>query len=67
MSANDSKPADEQPEGRKVECPQCGCRHCLVVYTILLPRGRVRRRHECRHCGKMFSTTEGVGQGPKHA
>lgn len=44
-----------------IECRRCGCQHFLVLYTRPAPRGRIKRRRECRHCGARMTTFEGGG------
>ena len=39
-------------------CRACGCRHFRVLYTRPDPRGGLRRRRECRHCGRRITTWE---------
>ena len=41
-----------------IECPQCGCRHFYTTHTEPLRDGRIRRRKECRHCGRKLVTYE---------
>jgi DNA-directed RNA polymerase subunit RPC12/RpoP len=44
-----------------VECPNCGCRdfrHSHVISTRCPVAGILRRRRECRHCGRRLTTTE---------
>jgi transcriptional regulator NrdR family protein len=41
-----------------IECPQCGCRHFYTTHTEPLRDGRIRRRKECRHCGRKMVTHE---------
>jgi transcriptional regulator NrdR family protein len=43
---------------RGIECPQCGCRHFNTTHTEPLRDGRIRRRKECRHCGRKLVTYE---------
>lgn len=45
-------------EQRGLVCPKCGCGHLHVIYTRRAWGGAVRRRRECRHCGKRITTTE---------
>jgi len=45
-------------EPRGLQCPKCGCRHFLVVYTQPKGGGRIMRRRECRHCGRRITTYE---------
>jgi transcriptional regulator NrdR family protein len=52
--------APEKSDDRGIECPQCGCRHFLVIDTRPMWGGRVRRRRECRHCGRRVTTVERV-------
>ncbi|MBE7455464.1 MAG: hypothetical protein KJ057_17960 [Phycisphaerae bacterium] len=47
---------DSEPVG--LICPKCGCAHFRVIYLKHLPGGIVRRRRECRHCGRRFTTRE---------
>jgi len=44
---------------RGLECPRCGCGHFEVVKVCQGP-GYVRRRRECRHCGRRVTTTERI-------
>ena len=39
-------------------CRGCGCRHFLTTHTEPLKDGRIRRRRECRHCGRRVITLE---------
>jgi transcriptional regulator NrdR family protein len=41
-----------------IVCPQCGCRHFYTTHTEPLRDGRIRRRKECRHCGRKLVTFE---------
>ena len=50
--------APKEPDPRGLQCPKCGCGHFRVVYTRPVWGGRIRRRRECRHCGKRITTTE---------
>ena len=50
----------EHPQ-RGITCSQCGCRHFYTTHTEPLRDGRIRRRKECRHCGRKIVTFEGVG------
>lgn len=43
---------------RGISCPQCGCCHFYTTHTEPLRDGRVRRRKECRHCGRKVVTYE---------
>ncbi len=52
------KSADPSPEPRGIECPSCGCRHFYTTHTEPLRDGRIRRRKECRHCGRKIVTHE---------
>ncbi len=49
------------PEPRGILCPKCGCAHFEVIYTRRIPDGAIRRRRECRHCGRRVTTTERMG------
>ena len=44
--------------GAGLECAGCGCRHFRVVYTRPGRQGSIRRRRECRHCGRRLTTVE---------
>jgi len=41
-----------------MRCPYCQALNSRVVDTFRDKTGRVRRRRECRTCGKRFSTIE---------
>lgn len=43
---------------RGISCPNCGCRHFNTTHTEPLRDGRIRRRKECRHCGRRIVTFE---------
>ena len=45
-------------EQRGLVCHRCGCEQFRVIYTRRAWGGAVRRRRECRNCGKRISTTE---------
>ena len=50
-----------------IRCPRCGCSHFWVTHTQRTRGGRIRRRRECRHCGRPMITFErpiGPDQGP---
>ena len=53
--------APGEPEPRGIRCPKCGCGHFEVVYTRKMPSGEIRRRRECRYCGRRVTTTERMG------
>lgn len=42
-------------------CPQCGCRHIPVSNTYRIADGLMRRYRRCRHCDRVFITTEKIG------
>lgn len=46
---------DKQQQG--IECPKCGCRHFYTTHTIRTAN-HVKRRKECRHCGRIVFTNE---------
>jgi transcriptional regulator NrdR family protein len=48
----------QDPPDRGIVCPQCGCRHFYTTNTEPLRDGRIRRRKECRHCGRRIVTYE---------
>ncbi len=60
MSEMASRPKRE-PEPRGILCPKCRCGHFEVIYTRRIPGGAIRRRRECRYCGKRVTTTERMG------
>ncbi len=41
-----------------MQCPYCGYARTRVVDTTRASRGGIRRRRECRACGRRFSTME---------
>ena len=41
-----------------LECRRCGCKHFRVLYTRASQGGQIKRRRECRHCGKRITTWE---------
>jgi transcriptional regulator NrdR family protein len=49
------------PKPKGLECPSCGCRHFEVLYTRATPMGTIRRRRQCRHCGRRVTTSERLG------
>ena len=51
-------PQNKKAEEKGIRCPKCGCRHFYVLYTRAIPGGRLRRRRECRHCGRRVTTSE---------
>ena len=50
--------AGSQQTDRGIECSRCGCRHFYTTHTEPLRDGRIRRRKECRHCGRKIVTYE---------
>jgi len=42
-----------------MECPNCGCGDLRVVKTVSVT-GQIRRRRECRHCGRRITTSEKI-------
>lgn len=56
MTEHQEKPS----EVRGLVCLKCGCRHFRVVYTRAVLGGVIRRRRECRHCGRRVTTKEAV-------
>ncbi len=59
MTTKPSAHPDAKPKG--LVCPSCGCRHFEVLYTRATPDGSIRRRRQCRHCGRRVTTTERLG------
>ena len=49
---------NNSPSERGIACPRCGCRHFYTTHTEPLRDGRIRRRKECRHCGRKLVTYE---------
>ena len=45
---------------RGIECPGCGCHHLRVLFTRPSTGGRLRRRRQCRYCGRQLTTYEQV-------
>ena len=43
-----------------MKCPTCGSESTHVIDTAREPTGNIRRRRECKACGKRFSTMERV-------
>lgn len=58
MSAPMPPKARSAAEARGLRCPRCGCVHFHVLYTRPAIGGAIRRRRECRHCGRRLTTTE---------
>lgn len=54
------------PEEKEVGlcCSRCGCRHFWVLRTEPVRRNRIRRRRECRHCGRRVTTYEKLPTTP---
>jgi hypothetical protein len=52
---------------RGICCPKCRCRHFNTTHTEPLADGRIRRRKECRHCGRRIVTYESTGACPRFA
>jgi transcriptional repressor NrdR len=43
-----------------MKCPACGSGSTHVIDTVREPNGGIRRRRECKTCGKRFSTVERI-------
>ncbi len=43
-----------------MKCPSCGSASTHVIDTVREPSGGIRRRRECKECGKRFSTVERI-------
>ena len=54
--SNGNGTADQLPGG--IKCPECECSHWIVLYTRAASGDRLKRRRECRHCGKRVTTYE---------
>ncbi len=51
---------DEAPKPYAgLECSRCGCRHFHTTHTTQ-KKGFIRRRKECRNCGKIINTREEI-------
>jgi transcriptional regulator NrdR family protein len=50
--------ATQQSFSSGIRCPQCGCCHFYTTHTEPLRDGRIRRRKQCRHCGRRIVTYE---------
>jgi len=48
----------DREQERGVRCPKCHCGHVPVLYTRKVANGGIRRRRECRACGRRFTTYE---------
>ena len=49
-------PAQQQKLG--IRCFHCGCRHFYTTHTEPIAGGLIRRRKQCRHCGRRIVTFE---------
>jgi len=58
MNSREAK--HQTKEDRGIRCPKCGCGHWRVIYTRPSLGGRLRRRRECRLCGRRLTTAESV-------
>lgn len=54
-------PPKQDAKPRGLVCPTCGCQHFEVIYTRATPVGTIRRRRQCRHCGRRVTTSERIG------
>ena len=52
--AESETPADDHG----IRCPDCGCRHFEVIETRPAWNQRIRRRRQCRNCGRRITTSE---------
>ena len=43
-----------------LKCRGCGCGHFHLLYTRRTRGGRLIRRRQCRHCGRMVTAYEKV-------
>ena len=55
-----TKNSAREAEPRGIHCPKCGCGHFEVAYTRRIQGGAIRRRRECRFCGRRILTTERI-------
>lgn len=53
-----TRPQATEGQRQGICCRTCGCRDLRVVYTRQRPDGKIRRRRECRHCGRRVTTYE---------
>ena len=53
-------PTQDMPRG--LVCPNCACRHFVLV-KISQAVGYVRRRRSCRNCGHRVTTSERIVGG----
>ena len=57
---NERTPPSELPQEYGLRCKTCNCGHFYTLYTRRVYGNRIRRRKECRNCGKRVTTTEKV-------
>lgn len=63
MGAAVAEPQSQEAEPQTgLECPNCGCRHFHCVQTRRRPK-YIYRQKQCRHCGKIVSTSERIVSG----
>ena len=58
MTLNPESLAANSADRRGLECPKCGCKHFIVIYTRGAAGGKLIRRRECRHCGRRTILSE---------
>lgn len=47
-----------------MKCPFCGCIESKVLDSRHTDDDRIKRRRECEHCGKRFTTFEAIEHSP---
>lgn len=60
-----SKPHEDTPKPKRSNrvvftCRDCGCKHFYTIYSRTLATGQIRRRRECRNCGRTIYTIERI-------
>ena len=58
----EQKTSNPTQERRGLECRTCGCKHLRVIYTRQRIGG-LRRKRECRNCGRQMWTMERPAAG----
>ena len=55
-------PPEPEPPGAEevkgIECLTCGCRHFETLEVRATVGGKLRRRRQCRYCGRRVTTYE---------
>ena len=56
-------PPNPKPKrGARIEfaCRECGCKHFYTISSRRLATGQIRRRRDCRNCGRTIYTIERI-------